>query len=131
MSQRGWLILTPEEWVRRHVVGYLVECKGVPPTSIREEYPVELNGQPQRADIVVFGPDAKPALLVECKAPEVAVDSEVVSQAVRYNSIVRAPTLMVTNGLVTKVFEVYCRPTTVYRLPTNIPLRHSVAPPLT
>ncbi len=105
---RGWLVLTPEEWVRRHVVGYLVECKGVPPTSIREEFPVELNGQPQRADIVVFGPDAKPALLVECKAPEVAVDSEVVAQAVRYNSIVRAPKLMVTNGLVTKVFDAGC-----------------------
>jgi hypothetical protein len=102
---RGWLVLTPEEWVRRHVVAYLVESKGVPPTSISEEYPVMLNGQPQRADIVAFGPDAKPALLVECKAPDVAIDEQVVAQAVRYNSVVGATHIMVTNGLETKLFE--------------------------
>lgn len=97
---RGWLVLTPEEWVRRHVVAHLVERMGVPITSIVEEYPVLLNGQNQRADIVVVGPDAKPWLLVECKAPEVAIDRDVVAQAVRYNSVVGASQILLTNGVV-------------------------------
>jgi hypothetical protein len=36
---------------------------------------------------------------VECKAAEVAIDRCVLDQAVRYNSVVQAPYLMLTNGL--------------------------------
>jgi hypothetical protein len=43
--------------------------------------------------------------LVECKAPDVAIDEQVVAQAVRYNSVVGATHIMVTNGLETKLFE--------------------------
>jgi hypothetical protein len=39
-----WLVLTPEEWVRRHVVEYLrTEC-GFAQQQIIEEYPVNING---------------------------------------------------------------------------------------
>ena len=99
VPSRGWIVLTPEEWVRRHVVWYLTNTLRVPPTSIIEEYPVELNGQNQRADIVVYGPDAKPWLLVECKAPSVAIDRSVLDQAVRYNSVVGAQIVILTNGV--------------------------------
>lgn len=102
--QRGWLLLTPEEWVRRHVVAHLTERMAVPPTNIVEEYPVTLNGQNQRADVVVIGPDTKPWLLIECKAPEVTLDQSVVAQAVRYNSVVGAPNVAVTNGLTIQAF---------------------------
>ena len=99
-SLRGkWLVLTPEEWVRRHVVDFLCTRHSVPPTHIAEEYPVVLNGQPQRADVVVFGPDMKPWIVVECKAPTVALDERVVAQVVRYNSVLGAPYVVVTNGL--------------------------------
>ena len=94
-----WLELTPEEWVRRHVVDFLCTRHSVPPTHIAEEYPVVLNGQPQRADVVVFGPDMKPWIVVECKAPTVALDERVVAQVVRYNSVLGAPYVVVTNGL--------------------------------
>ena len=58
-----------------------------------------LNGQPQRADVVVFGPDMKPWIVVECKAPTVPLDEGVVAQVVRYNSVLGAPYVVVTNGL--------------------------------
>lgn len=58
-----------------------------------------LNGQNQRADIVAFGPDMKPWIVVECKAPTVALSDDVVAQVVRYNSVVGAPYVVVTNGL--------------------------------
>lgn len=95
--RRKWLILTPEEEVRRRVVAHLVERLGVPATHIVEEYPVMLNGQPQRADVVVVDRDLRPWLVVECKAPEVSLRG-VVNQVVRYNSVVGARQVVVTNG---------------------------------
>ena len=42
--RKRWLVLTPEEWVRRHVVEYLItECR-YRPEQIVEEYPVNING---------------------------------------------------------------------------------------
>ncbi|MBR5105656.1 MAG: type I restriction enzyme HsdR N-terminal domain-containing protein [Alistipes sp.] len=99
-SLRGkWLVLTPEEWVRQHTIGWLVAHKGVPALRITQEYPVKINGLNQRADIVVMNEMAKPHILVECKAPDVILDHEVVMQAIRYNSIVGARYILLTNGL--------------------------------
>lgn len=100
-----WLVLTPEEWVRRHLVGLLTEHLGVPPQLIAQEYPVQVQGMPQRADVVVSGRDGRPLLLAECKAPEVAIDAAVYAQAVRYNAVLGARFIMLTNGLKHYVYE--------------------------
>lgn len=102
--RRKWLVLTPEEEVRRRVVRHLVERLGVPATHIVEEWPVQLNGQSQRADIVAVDGALKPWLVVECKAPEVAINQDVVNQVVRYNSVVGARQVVVTNGRVVAAF---------------------------
>ena len=65
-----YLVLTPEEWVRRHLIAYLVSHCGVPPKRVVQEYAVPVNGQPQRADVVVVGDRAEPLVLAECKAPD-------------------------------------------------------------
>ena len=101
--RQKWLLLTPEEWVRRNTIEWLVKHRGVPELRISQEYPVNVNGQRQRADIVVIDESAKPYLLVECKAPEVAIDNEVAMQAMRYNAIVGARYILLTNGL-----KIYC-----------------------
>ena len=76
-SLRGkWLLLTPEEQVRQATISKLIAW-GIPPLRITQEYPVNVNGQHQRADIVVMNNTAKPHILVECKAPEVDIDEEV------------------------------------------------------
>jgi hypothetical protein len=100
-----WLVLTPEEWVRRHVLAWLTE-RGVPAARIAQEHPVRVNGRIQRADIVVFGPDGRPSLLVECKAPDVAIDRETLDQAFRYNAFLDARHVMLTNGLAHFLYEV-------------------------
>jgi predicted type IV restriction endonuclease len=97
--RRAWLRLTPEEWVRQHLVRYLVEECGAPPPLVVQEFVVPLGGAPQRADVVVHGPDGRPVLLAECKAPAVDVDMAVLAQAVRYNSVVGARYIVATNGL--------------------------------
>lgn len=100
-----WLTLTPEEWVRQHLIGWLVTAKGIPALRISQEYPVNINGQHQRADIVVIDDYAHPYILAECKAPSVAIDNDVLMQAMRYNAIVEARYILLTNGLSLYCFE--------------------------
>lgn len=94
-----YLVLTPEEWVRQHLIAYLVSHCGTQPLRIVQEYPVPLNGQSQRADVVVVDDAARPLLLAECKAPDVPVNRSVFGQAVRYNSVLGARYIVLTNGL--------------------------------
>lgn len=99
-SLRGsYLVLTPEEWVRQHLIAYLTAHCGVSPMRVVEEYAVPLNGQPQRADVVVVGDRGEPVLLAECKAPGVSLGRHVLEQAVRYNSVLGARYVVLTNGL--------------------------------
>jgi type I site-specific restriction endonuclease len=77
----------------------LTEQMGIEPVRIAQEYPVEVNRQGQRADIVVFGAEGRPLMVIECKAPEVPVSEAVLAQAFRYNSVLGAPYVMLTNGL--------------------------------
>lgn len=100
-----WLVLTPEEWVRRHLIAYLETGCGAARHRIVQEYPVALNGTPQRADVVVVDDAAQPFVLCECKAPEIAIDRHVLAQAVRYNSVLKARYLILTNGLAHYCYE--------------------------
>ena len=65
-----------------------------------------LNGMERRADVVCFTPDQTPRLLVECKAPNIPLNQEVVDQAARYNLVLQVPILLVTNGMQHVAFEV-------------------------
>ena len=94
-----WLVLTPEEWVRRHVVEYLRTSCGYPAQLIVEEHPIPLNGMAQRADIVVMGCNAKPHMVIECKEPGIKINDEVFRQVVRYNSVLGCRYIVMTNGL--------------------------------
>ncbi|MBR6759707.1 MAG: type I restriction enzyme HsdR N-terminal domain-containing protein [Alistipes sp.] len=94
-----YVVLTPEEWVRRHLVEYLVTYCKVPLRSIVEEYPVALNGMAQRADVVVMDSQARPLILAECKAPEIKLTQDTILQATRYNAVVGARYIILTNGM--------------------------------
>jgi hypothetical protein len=97
--RKKWLVLTPEEWVRQHVVFYLVGEKGYMPGLIGVEKSIKVNQRIKRFDLVCFDQEAKPLLIVECKAPEVPITQHTLEQAMRYNSEVQAKYLMLTNGL--------------------------------
>lgn len=106
----AYVVLTPEEWVRRHLVSFLVNNCGAALRSIVEEYPVCINSMPQRADIVVMDAKARPLILVECKATDIDFAnrktlSEVFEQATRYNAVVGARYLILSNGLQHFCFE--------------------------
>lgn len=97
--RKKFILLTPEEWVRQHVVKFLLEQKNYPKSHINVEKIIKLNGLTKRYDVVVFQPDGKIILLVECKAPEVAITQNTFDQIARYNLKMDAQYMMVTNGL--------------------------------
>jgi hypothetical protein len=97
--RRKYVALTPEEEVRQRFAHYLVEAKGYPRSLIQTEYALKLNRMVRRCDILVHKPAGTPAVLVECKAPEVKITGETFDQAARYNMAFRVKYLMVTNGL--------------------------------
>ncbi len=90
--------LTPEEQVRQNVIAWLHAEMGVPMVMMASEYAFSYNGRKYRADIVVFGRDAAPLLLVECKAPGVRLDRKVLEQGIRYNRVLNVKYMMFTNG---------------------------------
>lgn len=96
--RQTYVRLTPEEWVRQHFVQYLVQELDVPAGLVAVEVGFEYQGQPQRADALVHDRQGDPLLLVECKAPRVAIDQDVFDQCARYNLVLGAPYLAVTNG---------------------------------
>lgn len=100
-----WLELTPEEWVRRHYIHYLTECLGVYPALISQEHPVSLEGMAQRADIVVYNNKAEISMVVECKASCVELTKDIFAQAQRYNSVLNARFIGITNGKTHYCFE--------------------------
>ena len=96
--RKKFIILTPEEWVRQHVVRFLLEEKKYPKSLINVEKVLIVNGLRKRYDIVVFNPDGSIFVLVECKAPEIKTAQATFDQIARYNLALKAQFLMVTNG---------------------------------
>lgn len=90
--------LTPEERVRQWCIGVLSEKLGVPVHMMMSEAGFKLGGKQFRADILVYDRQAKPLMVVECKRPEVELDSEVLDQAVRYNMVLNVAYIVITNG---------------------------------
>ena len=93
------LLLSPEEWVRQHVVQYLMIQKKYPKNFIKLEGGLKLNRLQKRTDILIFDQFGKADILVECKATSVKIDQKVFDQAARYNMIHKVNYLLVSNGL--------------------------------
>ena len=103
--RKKWLILTPEEWVRQHVINYFIAECNYPPTLISLEKEIELNGVKKRYDIVVYTRSLKPLMIVECKAPEVDLSSDVLDQAARYNLNLNVEYVLITNGIMDQIYK--------------------------
>ncbi len=97
--RKKFVVLQPEEWVRQHVVHYLIQEKKYPHSLVQVEKQLTINALKKRYDVVVFKPNGDILLIVECKAPSVEIKQETFDQIARYNLALGPQTLMVTNGL--------------------------------
>lgn len=97
--RKKFIILTPEEWVRQHVVHYLLSEKKFPASLLSVERQLKVNNLIKRYDILAFNPNGSIHLMVECKASSVKINQDSFDQIARYNLSLNATYLMVTNGL--------------------------------
>jgi len=99
VARKRHVRLTAEEWVRQHFLHFLINQKKVPLSLIAVESSIKYNKLSKRCDIVVYNKNGKPALIVECKAPEIVISQEVFNQVAMYNMTLKVKFLVVTNGL--------------------------------
>jgi hypothetical protein len=97
--RKKFVVLQPEEWVRQHVVHFLIEEKKYPKSIINVEKQITINSLKKRFDIVVFNSDGSIKILVECKSPNIEITQATFDQIAQYNMKLDAEYLMVTNGL--------------------------------
>ena len=105
IARKKYVALTPEEWVRQHVVHYLHHTLEYPIELIQVEGSITFNKMPKRCDIVVYNASMKPLLLVECKKPEVQLQQKTFDQAMIYNMVLNVPYILITNGLQNAFFS--------------------------
>ncbi|MGN0212401.1 MAG: type I restriction enzyme HsdR N-terminal domain-containing protein [Muribaculaceae bacterium] len=97
--RRRFVSLTPEEWVRQNFVEYLIEDKGFPRGLMCNEISLTQNGISRRCDTLVTDRYGNPAVIVEYKAPHIRITQQVFDQICRYNMVLRARYLIVSNGI--------------------------------
>jgi len=97
--RRRFVLLTPEEWVRQHLVNYLVTVKNFPLPLISVEKGFQNNKRKHRYDLLVYNRKGEPIMIIECKAPDVEINQHVFDQAGRYNNKYNATYMLISNGL--------------------------------
>ena len=97
--RKKYIKLTKEEWVRQNCVKFLINEKNFPSILINIEKTIKINKINKRYDIVVYKPDGRIKLLVECKSPEIKINQKTFDQIAVYNMNLKSEQLMVTNGL--------------------------------
>ncbi len=95
---KRWLVLTPEERVRQHLILYLHHHLGYPVEAMVSEKRIEVGRTKKRFDLLVYK-TSKAFMLCECKAPKVPINQAVLNQAARYNMALNVPVLLLTNGM--------------------------------
>jgi hypothetical protein len=97
--RKKYIVLTPEEWVRQHLINYFINHLSYPKSLIRIEGGLRYNQLQKRSDILVYNREGKPWMIVECKSYEVELDASSVKQVAVYNATVGATFLALSNGL--------------------------------
>jgi hypothetical protein len=97
--RKKYLVLTPEEWVRQHLIHFLIEVKKYPRSLMKLEGGLKLNSLQKRSDILLFNNNGKKIILVECKAPSVKITQDTFDQIARYNFVHKVEWLLVSNGI--------------------------------
>lgn len=97
--RQRYVALTPEEHVRQQFVAHLVNDLGYDAAMMANERSITLGKLSRRCDTVVYDRHLRPRMIVEYKRPSVPISQKVFAQICRYNSVLRVPVLVVSNGM--------------------------------
>ncbi|MEG2819339.1 MAG: type I restriction enzyme HsdR N-terminal domain-containing protein [Muribaculaceae bacterium] len=98
--RKKFVALTPEEWVRQNFILYLINDKKFPAGLMDNEVSLVQNGIKRRCDTLVSDREGLPFVIIEYKAPSIEVTQKVFDQIARYNMVMRAKYLIVSNGII-------------------------------
>lgn len=96
--RRKYVLLTPEEWVRQNLLQSLKQSYQFPAGLIAVEKELKINNLKKRYDAVVFDRERRPWMLIECKAPHIALNSDTLLQTLNYYSKLQCPYVLISNG---------------------------------
>ena len=103
--RKKFVSLTPGEWVRQHVLCFLVQTKQYSSNLIAVEREIKFNTLKKRFDILVFDKNSKPFMLIECKAFDIELTPQTLRQIATYNMVFKVPYLFISNGLNHMLFK--------------------------
>ncbi len=104
--RKRYVVLLPEEWVRQHLLHYLIDEKQFPKGLMKVEQYIKVNEQRRFTDLTVFDRNGKPLLITECKSFKVPLTSYTFEQISAYGRVLKAPYFLVTNGLSHFVYHI-------------------------
>ena len=97
--RRKYVALTPEEWVRQHFVHYLTGHLGYPAGLLANEVELKIGEKKLRCDTLLYNREMKPQMIIEYKAPHIALTQKVIDQISVYNMLLHVDYLVVSNGI--------------------------------
>ncbi len=97
--RKKWVVLSPEEWVRQNFLKFFTTERGFPGTLMTVEKKVLVNGLIQRFDLLVHDRKGNPLLVAEFKSPGTVLNQLTIEQVLRYNSVLKAPFFLISNGI--------------------------------
>jgi len=97
--RKKMVVLTPEEWVRQHVLRYMIEIRKYPRAMIKVETGLRYNTMLKRSDILVYDQEGNPFLVIECKSPDSKLDDKVLHQVAAYSHSLAVRYIGISNGL--------------------------------
>lgn len=98
LTRKSYLLLTPEEWVRQHWIHYFLNIEGYSASALISEKKLTLNGLTKRIDLLITQKTV-PHILIECKAPHIVLNEKTFEQIARYNSVIGAKEIILSNGI--------------------------------
>lgn len=97
--RRRFVRLTPEEWVRQHFINYLINYKGYPQALLANEIELSCGQKKLRCDSILYDTFAKPRMIIEYKAPNIAITQKTFDQITAYNILLKVDYLIISNGM--------------------------------
>jgi hypothetical protein len=97
--RKKWLYLSPEEWVRQHMISYLIHYKHYPKALLKQEGAANYGSLAKRTDIVIYNSTGQAQLLIECKAASVSIGQKEIKQLLVYQHHIQASIIGLSNGL--------------------------------
>ncbi len=94
-----WIRVTPEEWVRQHFTLWMISELGYPRGRMAHEVSLQVGGRKRRCDAVFYDQHGQPQIIMEFKAPDVAISQSACDQIIHYNQALHVPLLILSNGI--------------------------------